>query len=101
VSETRTTTPSAAGGLGGRLRWLGSAFLLATSIWTGAAGGFGLYARQVGATRAWTAVAVAFAAIESGKLFVSRRAHSRHGHTGGKTPPKAPQPTTGAKPAGL
>ena len=54
---------------GGRLRWVGSVALLATSIWTGMAGGFGLYTRQVGVGRAWTALAVAFATIESGKLF--------------------------------
>jgi len=75
--------------------------LLATSIWTGAAGGFGLYARQVGATRAWTAAAVAVAAIESGKFF-SAHAHRRgHVHPGKTQPKAAPAKASGAEPAGL
>ena len=70
----------------GRLRWVGSIALLATSIWTGVAGGFGLYTRQVGMARAWTALAVAFATVESGKLFPARHAH----HPAKKAHPAAP-----------
>jgi len=101
VAEAGITPATGVAGLGSRLRWFGSAFLLATSIWTGAAGGFGLYARQVGATRAWTAVAVAFAAIESGKFFAPHRRHGAHGHPG-KAQAKAVQlKAAEAKPAGL
>jgi len=56
----------------GRLQWVGSLAFLVTSIWTGMAGGFGFYTRQVGVTRAWTAVSVAVAAFESGKMFAAK-----------------------------
>jgi hypothetical protein len=70
----------------GRLRWVGSIALLATSIWTGVAGGFGLYTRQVGMARAWTALAVAFATVETGKLFPPRHPH----HPAKKAHPAGP-----------
>jgi len=53
-----------------RLQLFGSLALLVTSVWTGVAGGFGFYARQVGATRAWSAISVALVAIETGKILV-------------------------------
>ena len=53
-----------------RLQLFGSLALLVTSVWTGVAGGFGFYARQVGATRAWSAISFALVAIESGKILV-------------------------------
>src|SRR5579862_9752896 len=53
-----------------RLQVFGSLALLVTSVWTGVAGGFGYYARQVGATRAWSAISVALVAIETGKILV-------------------------------
>jgi hypothetical protein len=61
--------------------------LLATSIWTGVAGGFGLYSRQVGMARAWTALAVAFATVETGKLFPPKPHHPANGHGAAPKPP--------------
>jgi hypothetical protein len=71
--------------------------LLITSIWTGMAGGFGMYTRQVGVMRAWTAVAVAVATLESGKLLKHHAAtHKVKVHTQPSVTahvgPAAPQP---------
>jgi len=81
---------TATGGLpfGGRLRWIGSAALLATSIWTGMAGGFGLYSRQVGMARAMTAVAAAFTAVEAGKALQPKPVAHHRAHA----PEPAPSP---------
>jgi hypothetical protein len=57
------------------LRWIGPAALFVTSIWTGAAGGVGIYAQRFGTARAWTAVGIALGAVESGKLFAAAKHH--------------------------
>jgi hypothetical protein len=43
--------------------------MLTIGLWTGVAGGLGLYAQQVGADKARGTVGLALAAFHSGKMF--------------------------------